>query len=278
MRRRRGRRRRRTRPTPPRPTPSRTSDEPTPTSATAPPERRTRTARRRGLRDQGQRRLELLPRARQPFYDRTVAEIWFATPRPPRPPASNCRPSQRDDEQRTSHERSPRHHPGARSSPRRATRSSSRASTRSRCTRAPASRRSTTPSRRSGASRCVKVNTLNRKGKISPRPRQQPHRLASPTPSGPSSPWQRATRSRCSRTEDRHGHSHSQAHQPRSPLPDDRRTSPRSPRRRPRRRCSRRSRKTGGRNVYGRKTVPPPRRRPQAASTASSTSSASRTA
>ena len=79
----------------------------------------------------------------------------------------------------------------------------------------------------------VKVNTLNRKGKVHARPSQQPLRLASPTPSGPSSPWQRATRSRCSRTELNHGHSFTQAHQPRPPLPDDAPTSPRSPRPRP---------------------------------------------
>lgn len=52
----------------------------------------------------------------------------------------------------------------------------------------------------------LKVNTLNRKGKVTRTPLARP--VPSPIPNGPSSPLQRAMKSRCSSTEaHHHGHS-----------------------------------------------------------------------
>ena len=62
----------------------------------APAARRRRRAR--GLPDQGQRQLEALPRARQPFYKRTIAEVWFKTAEAAEAAGFELPPSQRDTE------------------------------------------------------------------------------------------------------------------------------------------------------------------------------------
>ena len=99
----------------------------------------------------------------------------------------------------------------------------------------------------------IKVNTLNRKGKVA-RGRRSNRIGHKPDTKRAIVTLAAGERSRCSRTERSHGHSFTQTNQPRSSLPDvvrllrDHQDDAR------RSRCSPRSRKTGGRNVYGRKT------------------------
>ena len=58
-----------------------------------------RTASRpRGLQDQGQRRFGLYHVPGSAFYDRTVAEIWFATAEDAEAAGFQLPPSQRDKE------------------------------------------------------------------------------------------------------------------------------------------------------------------------------------
>ena len=91
-------------------------------------------------------------------------------------------------------------------------------------------------------------------GQGHPRPAEQQVSAASPTPSGPSSPWQRATRSRCSRTED------TMAIRSRKPTSPGRRFQTTSDfkeitKTTPERTLLAPAPKTGGRNAYGRKTA-----------------------